>query len=111
MPGEEKVWLRDIRFTACIDRNDNGKNNGTAATKNNEPNGSADDTHLRPYDVNEMVEMQQTTQPLIGLGDRDINGYKDKISGSSRYASTTSTLADEKLWINFSKMKMKMKKK
>lgn len=102
MPGEEKVWLRDIRFTACIDRNDNGKNNGIAG-KNGDKNGNADDNHSRPYDVNEMVEMQQTTQPLIGLGDRDINGYKDKISGSSRYASTTSTLADEKLWIILNK--------
>lgn len=42
-------------------------------------------------------ELTQTTQPLISLSDRDQNGYKDKISGSSRYASTTSTLADERL--------------
>lgn len=112
MPGEEKVWLRDIKFTACIERNDSSKGNGTTY-KLNEKNVNAnaaaaaaaaaavaDGNHLRPYDVNEMMEMQQTTQPLIGLSDRDINGYKDKISGSSRYASTTSTLADEKLWIN-----------
>lgn len=44
------------------------------------------------------MEMTQTTQPLIALSERDLNNcYKDKISGSSRYASTTSTLADEKL--------------
>lgn len=100
MPGEEKVWLRDIKFTACLDRNDNGNGNGANYTtyKINEKNdGTAVDAHSRPYDVNEMMEMQQTTQPLIGLSERDINGYKDKISGSSRYASTTSTLADEKL--------------
>lgn len=118
MPGEEKVWLREIKFTAYLDRNDNNGANGTngngngintntntATTNyvNNEKNGNAnanDNNHLQSYDVNEMMELQQTTQPLIGLSDRDINGYKDKISGSSRYASTTSTLADEKLWMN-----------
>lgn len=57
----------------------------------------ADGKLLRPYDMSEMMEMTQTTQPLIGFNDRDANGYKDRISGSSRYASTTSTLADEKL--------------
>lgn len=110
MPGEEKVWLRDIKFTACLDRNDNDNGNGTTYKLNDKNGASAatadNDNHLRPYDVNEMMEMQQTTQPLIGLSDRDINGYKDKISGSSRYASTTSTLADEKLWINLMNQKI-----
>lgn len=51
----------------------------------------------QPSYGNDCMEMTQTTQPLIGNADRDTNGYKDKISTSSRYASTASTLADEKL--------------
>lgn len=41
---------------------------------------------------------EMTTQPLISLAEREQNAYKDRCSGnSSRYASTTSTLADERL--------------
>lgn len=76
-----------------------GRKAGVDETNNGDRNNhyDMDDKLLRPYDMNEMMEMTHTTQPLIGFSDRDINGYKDRISGSSRYASTTSTLADEKL--------------
>lgn len=74
-----------------------GREVGVNETNNGSKQYDMDDKFLRPYDMNEMMEMTHTTQPLIGLTDRDTNGYKDRISGSSRYASTTSTLADEKL--------------
>lgn len=74
-----------------------GQEVGVSETNKGSKQFDMDDKFLRPYDMNEMMEMTHTTQPLIGLSDRDINGYKDRISGSSRYASTTSTLADEKL--------------
>lgn len=99
MPGEEKVWLRDNNFTSCgVGGGDGATTIDANADHNNycSTNGDRldDGKLLRPYDMSEMMEMTQTTQPLIGLNERDINGYKDKISGSSRYASTTSTLAD-----------------
>lgn len=59
--------------------------------------GNGHEAKCHTYDLGNSFEMTQTTQPLISLAERDANGYKDRISGSSRYASTTSTLADERL--------------
>lgn len=95
MPGEEKVWLREKNCDPNADFHI--KVNANYCDGMDDDRDHPDGNHRQPYDMGDAMEMTQTTQPLIGLSDRDLNGYKDKISGSSRYASTTSTLADERL--------------